>query len=52
MAHTTCLVYLVTTVGGCCKNPLEEQALAAGTKQILSNLIFLDIYGKTYADLP
>jgi hypothetical protein len=27
------------------KMPLEEEALVAGTKQNLSNLFFLEIYG-------
>jgi hypothetical protein len=27
------------------KIPLEEQVLVAGTKQILSNLLFLGMYG-------
>jgi hypothetical protein len=44
MAHTACLVCLVGTVCGC-KNLFEEQALVVGTKQNLSNLLFLDIYG-------
>ncbi len=46
MACTACLVCLVITVSGCCKNPLKEQALVVGTKQNLSNLLFLDIYGE------
>jgi len=45
MLHTICLACLVSTVSGHHKNPLEEQALVAGTKQSLSNLLFLDIYG-------
>ncbi len=45
MAHTACLVGLVSAVSGCRKNFMEEQALVAGTKQNLSNLLFLDIYG-------
>jgi len=45
MARTTCLVSLAGTIGGCHKNLLEEHALVAGTKQNLSNLLFLDIYG-------
>jgi len=44
MAPTACLVCLVSTVSGCSKNPLEEQVLVAGTKQNLSNLLFLDTY--------
>jgi hypothetical protein len=44
MARSACLVCLVSSVSSCLKNPLEEQALAAGTKQNLSNLLFLDIY--------
>ncbi len=31
MAHTACLVYLVSTVSGCYKKPLEEAVLVAGT---------------------
>ncbi len=45
MASTACLVCLVSTVSGWCKNPFKEQALVVGTKQNLSNLLFLDIYG-------
>ncbi len=45
MAHTTCLVGLVSAVSGCRKNSMEEQALVVGTKQNLSNLHFLYIYG-------
>jgi hypothetical protein len=45
MAYTACFVCLVSIVCGCRKNPLEEQGLAAVTKQTLSNLLFLDIYG-------
>jgi hypothetical protein len=45
MARTACLECLVSSVSGHCKNPLEEQELVAGTKQNLSNLLFLDIYG-------
>ncbi len=44
MAHTACLVCLVSTVSGRRKNPLEEQVLVVGTKQNLSHLLFLDIY--------
>jgi hypothetical protein len=44
MARTACLVCLVCAVSGCSKNPLEDQALAAGKKQNLNNLLFLDIY--------
>jgi len=44
MASTVCHVCLVIAVSGCCKNPTEEQALVAGTKQNLSNLLFLEIY--------
>jgi hypothetical protein len=43
MAHTACLVCLISTVIGRSKNPLEDQVLVAGTKQILSILLFLDI---------
>jgi hypothetical protein len=45
MAHTTCLVCLVSTVMAAAKIPSEEQALVAGTLQNLSNLLFLDMYG-------
>jgi hypothetical protein len=45
MAFTACLVCLVSTVSGCRKNPLEEQAPVLGIKHNLSNIIFLDIYG-------
>ncbi len=45
MAHATCVVCLISSVSGRCKNPLKGQALVAGTKQNLSNLLFLDIYG-------
>jgi hypothetical protein len=45
MAPTACLVCLVITVSGCSKNPLEEEALVAGTKQNLNNLLFLDTIG-------
>ncbi len=48
MACFACLVCLVSTVSGRCKNPLEEQALVVGIKQNLSNLLFLDIYGTAY----
>jgi hypothetical protein len=41
MGHTTCLVWVVS---GCCKNPLEDQALVAGTKT-MSHLVILDMYG-------
>jgi hypothetical protein len=44
MARTPCLVCLISTVCGCCKNALEEAALVAGTSQNLSNLLFSDIY--------
>jgi hypothetical protein len=44
MACTACFVCLVSAVSCHRKNPLEEQALEAGTKQNLSNLHFLDIY--------
>jgi hypothetical protein len=40
MARTACLVCLVNTVSGCCKNALEEVALEAGTQQNLSYLLF------------
>jgi hypothetical protein len=40
------LVFLVV-LGAAAKNSMEEQALVAGTKQNLSNLLFLDIYGLT-----
>jgi hypothetical protein len=44
MTHTVCLVCLASTVSGWSKNPLKEQALVAGTKQNLNNILFLDIY--------
>jgi hypothetical protein len=44
MAHTTCLVCLISIVSKHHKIPFEEQALAADTKQYLSNLLSLDIY--------
>jgi hypothetical protein len=50
MARTACLVGLVSAVGGCRKNPLEEQALVVGTKQNLRRLPFLDIYGFSSTD--
>jgi hypothetical protein len=34
MACTTCIVCLVSSVSGCRKNLLEEQALVAGTKKL------------------
>ncbi len=37
MARPACLVCLESTVSGCRKNTLEEQALVAATKQDLSN---------------
>jgi hypothetical protein len=48
MACTTCLVCLIGTVSGRSKKkkiPLEDVALVAGTKQNLSKLYSLDIYG-------
>ena len=50
MAHTACLVCLISTVIGRCKkeeaeNALEDVALVAGTQQNLSNLYSFDIYG-------
>jgi hypothetical protein len=47
MAHTACLVCLISTVSGRCKkteNALEDVALVAGTQQNLSNQYSLDIY--------
>ncbi len=47
MAHTACLVYLISTVSSRCKkkeNALEDVTLVAGTRQNLSNLYSLDIY--------
>jgi hypothetical protein len=44
MASTACLVCLISSVSGRCKNALEKQALVVGTKQNLSNQLFLDIY--------
>jgi len=51
MARTACLVGLVGAVSGCRKNPLEEQALVVGTKQNLSNLVFIDIYAANHANV-
>jgi hypothetical protein len=48
MAHTACLVCVISTVSGRCKkgeNALEDVALVAGTQQKFSNLYSLDIYG-------
>ncbi len=48
MAHTACLVCLISIVSGRCKkgeNALEDVTLVAGTQQNLSNLYSLDIYG-------
>ncbi len=48
MACTACLVCFISTVNGRSKkreNALEDVALVAGTKQNLSNLYYLDIYG-------
>ncbi len=50
MAHTACLICLISTVIGRCKkeeveNALEDVAQVAGTQQNLSNLYSLDIYG-------
>jgi len=45
MAHTTCLVCLVSTVSAATKIPLEKQALVADKWQNLSNLLLLDICG-------
>ncbi len=54
MACTACLVCFISTVNGRnknkikeAKNALEDGALEAGTKQNLSNLCSLDIYGFT-----
>jgi hypothetical protein len=47
MAHTACLVCLISTVSGRCKkaeNALEDVALVAGTQQNLSSLSSLNIY--------
>ncbi len=49
MAHTACLVCLISTVSGRCKkweNALEDVELVASTQQNLSNLYSLDIYGE------
>jgi len=52
MAFTACLVCFISTVNGRNKNKikeakdaLEDVALVMGTKQNLSNLYSLDIYG-------
>jgi hypothetical protein len=47
MAHSACLGCLVSTISGRWKITLDAQALVAGTKQSLSNLLFLDIYAKS-----
>jgi hypothetical protein len=41
MVHTACLVWLVSIVGGCQKNPLEEQALVNEHKTKLEQTSFL-----------
>jgi hypothetical protein len=45
MERTACLVYLVSTVSGHCKNILGRPSEYWVHKQNLSNLLFLDIYG-------
>jgi hypothetical protein len=50
MACTACLVCLISTVNGCSKKELKKAknvALAAGTKQTLSNLFFHSIFMDT-----
>ncbi len=44
MAHTTSLFVWLVPLLTAAKMTLEEAALVAGTKQNLSNLLFLDIY--------
>jgi hypothetical protein len=44
MAHTVCLVCLVSTVSGCRKNTLRRASASRGHITNLSNLLFLDIY--------
>jgi hypothetical protein len=44
MARTACLVCLVTTVSGCCKNTLGRASARRGHVTKLSNLLFLVIY--------
>ena len=41
MAHTACLVGLVSAVSGCRKNSMEEQALVVDTKKKLEQYTFL-----------
>jgi len=45
--HCHTLFVLLVLLMAATKLPLEEQALGEGTKQNLSNLLFLDIYGMT-----
>jgi len=45
--HCLTLFVLLVPLTVAAKLPLEEQALVEGTKQNLSNLLFLDIYGMT-----
>ncbi len=48
MARTAWLVCLVSTISGHPNMPLEEAALATGTLQNLSNLLFLRYLGSGY----
>jgi len=45
MAFTTCLVCLVCTVSGCCKNGLGRTSASSGYITKLEQSTFLDIYG-------
>jgi len=46
MAHTTCLVCLLSAVSGCRKNALERGSASSGHITKLEQSIFsLDIYG-------
>jgi len=44
MACTPCLVCLISTVSGCCKNALGRGSTSSGHITNLSNLLFSDIY--------
>jgi hypothetical protein len=44
MAHTACLVCLISTVSGCSKKA-KNAVLVAGTQQKFEQSISLDIYG-------
>jgi hypothetical protein len=44
MAHTACLVYLVSTVSGHCKNASGKGSASSQHITYLSNLLFLLLY--------